>query len=214
MTYAELSDTDELVSGEPVSVQYTSRSFNYTIDGVTYSAPRNWMTAWSPEQNAAAHMWPLTTNETSHDPDRTHKSGDAPTYSLDTPLTTVTQTYTFVANEEPASLDSYKDKAYVQVDSEASRRQALAEATPSIGEDYTNDDRGRERANAKRDNRAKKKNNNITDADDHLLDHFDEIHDADDLLCDDIEDSADYDEVDVHLAALPTDARWPTWVPE
>jgi hypothetical protein len=108
-------------------------------------------------------------------------------------------------------LDDYKDAAYPKADAEALKRQREAEANPSIG--TTLDDRGVKRENRRRDNKAKRKVNAISDADDHLYDHIDKLYDTADLIRDDIESAVDIAGVDVVVAAIPTDVRWPSWSP-
>lgn len=116
------------------------------------------------------------------------------------------------ATVDAFNLEDYKEVSYLQVDGQASIRQEAAEANPSIGVNL--DENGRVRNNNRRNNKAKKKINTITDADDHLFDHIDLIYDAADLIRDDIEAALDIPMVDAILDVMPVDARWPVWVAE
>lgn len=53
--YALLTDTDELVNGEPVQVYRKQKA--EVINGIQY--PRNWWTAYSLAEKAAIHVFPL-----------------------------------------------------------------------------------------------------------------------------------------------------------
>lgn len=110
---------------------------------------------------------------------------------------------------EAESLAQYKIDSYLFVDTEAVRRQGLAEANPSAGVDL--DENGRVRNNRRRNNKAKRQVNDITSADDHLFDHLDLIQDTADLIMDDIEVAASQTAVDDIVEAMPTDVRWPAW---
>ncbi|RLC07706.1 MAG: hypothetical protein DRI24_24445 [Deltaproteobacteria bacterium] len=69
-----------------------------------------------------------------------------------------------------------------------------------------------QRANAKRDNQAKKKNNGISDADDHLYDHIDLLDDYAETLRDEMEACSNNDCVTIAISMV--DAQpWPTWSP-
>jgi DNA-binding ferritin-like protein len=109
------------------------------------------------------------------------------------------------------TLEEYKNEAESIADGEAERRIALAEANPLVGQDL--DENGRIRNNRRRNNKAKRKINEITDADDHLLDHIDLIYDSLYLRLDAIEAAADYAAVEAIINDISNDIHWPTWSP-
>ena len=110
-----------------------------------------------------------------------------------------------------ASLAEYKAYAEAVADSEAQRRITLAEVNPAAGQNL--DENGRIRNNRRRNNKAKRKVNEITDADDHLFDHIDLIHDSLYLRLDAIENAADFAAVEGIINDMANDVHWPTWTP-
>ena len=108
------------------------------------------------------------------------------------------------------SLDQVKETGYSQVDEELAKRVDTAQHNPAMGVQLS--DSGTKRANAKRDNLAKKKNNGISDADDHLLDHIDELDDFAETLRDQIEACENIPCIEAVIATIST-ADWPYWSP-
>ena len=108
------------------------------------------------------------------------------------------------------SLDEVKEVGYSAVDEEEVFRVDEAQHNPSIGTVLSDSDT--RRANNKRDNQAKKKNNGISDADDHLLDHIDNLDDFADNLRDGIESCGDNACVDTKIDEIQG-AAWPIWNP-
>jgi hypothetical protein len=108
-------------------------------------------------------------------------------------------------------LGEYKLYGYTVADNEAERRIVLAELNPAIGQ-YL-DENGRIRNNRRRNTKAKRRINEITDADDHLLDHTDLIFDSRDLRIDAIESTSTTAEIDAIIADIKNDIHWPTWSP-
>ena len=207
--YAQLNDNNEFVDGEPVKIWYRSESFQYTVDFRIYTAPNDWFTSWDSEQKAVAHMFPISSN--SWDQERYHQSGP-PTYEFDGVI--VNQIYPTAPNEEPDSLNRYKEFRYPRIDGLSDQKVAEAEETPTAGEDYTDQPEKAKQAAKKRNNKAKRKNNQLSDAEDHLLDHIDQIYDAADRIKDAIEAAADYDAVDAIMLDVENSTEWPVWVPQ
>jgi hypothetical protein len=110
-----------------------------------------------------------------------------------------------------ASLTEYKAYAETVADGEAERRIASAEANPAVGQNL--DENGRIRNNRRRNNKAKRRVNEITDADDHLIDHIDLIYDSLDLRLDAIENAADFAAVEAIINDISNDIHWPAWSP-
>jgi hypothetical protein len=108
-------------------------------------------------------------------------------------------------------LAEYKKEAEGIADAEAERRISLAEANPAVGQNL--DENGRIRNTRRRNNKAKRKVNSITDADDHLLDHIDLIYDSLDLRLDAIENAADFAAVEAIINDISNDIHWPAWSP-
>ena len=108
------------------------------------------------------------------------------------------------------SLDEVKEIGYSAVDEEEVFRVDQAQHNPATGVNLSDSDT--KRANAKRDNKAKKKVNAISDADDHLLDHIDILDDFAETLRDAIESCSDTDCVDDRISEIQG-AAWPSWTP-
>ena len=109
------------------------------------------------------------------------------------------------------TLDEVKEVGYAEVDAELAKRVDAAEHNPSAGVNLS--DSATRRENAKRDNKAKRKNNKISDADDHLYDHLTELADfAESDGLDVIEACSDTACVQAVIDSLPSLA-WPTWSP-
>jgi hypothetical protein len=108
------------------------------------------------------------------------------------------------------TLDQVKEIGYSAVDEEEASRVNDAQHNPSIGNVLS--DSNTIRANNKRDNLAKKKNNGISDADDHLLDHIDDLDDYGDNQRDVVEACGDNACIQTVIDNIST-APWPTWSP-
>lgn len=202
--YALLNDSDQLVAGAPIEIYRNSRAITLP-DGL--QLPGNWMQLLTTSEKQALHIFILTT--IGFDTTRFIATG-ASTFTFDG--TQITETILFAPKSEPQGLDAYKIQAYIVVDAEAVNRIDAAENIPTAIEDYTDDPDGKDRADNRRNNKAKK-NDPISDADDNLFDHIDKVYDGADLIRDGVEAAVDYDAVDLILSGLSTNANWPTWTP-
>ena len=108
------------------------------------------------------------------------------------------------------TLDEVKEIGYSAVDTEEAVRVFAAQHNPATGVNLS--DTGAVRANNKRNNKAKKKNNGISDADDHLLDHIDLLDDFGETLRDQIEACGSNACVHAVIGSVPS-AAWPAWTP-
>jgi hypothetical protein len=202
--YALLDESDNLVAGKPIEIYRVSRAITLP-DGL--QLPGNWMQLLSIPEKALMHIFPLQT--TTFDKHREYNTG-ASTFTFDGSM--IYETIITAPLPEPEGLDRYKQVAYVLVDNMAQVKITEAENTPTVSEDYADDSIGKQRADLRRNNRAKSKVP-ISDADDNLFDHIDKVYDGADLIRDAIEVAADYDAVDAILLQLDTDSAWPTWTP-
>jgi len=83
-----------------------------------------------------------------------------------------------------------------------------AQLNPTEGDVVTS--RQAKKNKARRDNAAKRKNNQITDQDDELLDYNDQVLDSQDQADDAVEALSDRQDI---INWDPLLANWPTWVP-
>lgn len=92
----------------PVKVWRKSASFQYVENGVTYTAPRDWFTAWDMPKKYSVHIFPLVENAI--DPKVERAAGD-PVYTLDVPNKKVIAT----TPTQALTLEQAKDVKLVEI---------------------------------------------------------------------------------------------------
>lgn len=118
-----------------------------------------------------------------------------------------------IARENPPyPLEEIRDEVAAAAIAEGDTRILAAESNPTIGVTIS-DWKRKYVIDTKRNSKARKKVNAISDADDHLLDHIDLIMDTVDLILDDVEAAADETALETIRDSIPVDPRWPTWSP-